>query len=133
MNEYSFQRPKLPITTGMVRPQELTAPSKNKELGKGPSFDQVLGRQLTSLDHLVFSKHAAARVDQRQVEVSAEKLERLEQGVSLARSKGLKASLILVDDTAFVVSVPNQTVITTLQGDKIKGNVFTQIDGTVII
>lgn len=133
MNELPFQRPTLPITTGLVHPRRLQTPSNDSEKGKGPSFDQVLEKQRTSLDQLVFSKHATSRVEQRQVEVTADKLERLEQGLALARNKGLKASLILVDDTAFVVSVPNQTVITTLQGDKIKGNVFTNIDGTVII
>jgi len=61
------------------------------------------------------------------------KLERLNKGVELAQQKGSEETLVLVDSTAFVVSVKNNRVITMLSNDDLKGNVFTNIDSTVII
>ena len=57
----------------------------------------------------------------------------MSEGVKLAEEKGLKNSLILVDQTAFVLNVENNKVITTVNQENLKGNVFTNIDGTVII
>ncbi|MEG0542252.1 MAG: hypothetical protein RR528_07985 [Angelakisella sp.] len=39
----------------------------------------------------------------------------------------------MIDKTAYLVSVKNSKVITTVSGDELSGNVFTNIDGTVII
>jgi flagellar operon protein len=57
----------------------------------------------------------------------------LNYGVQLATQKGLNEPLILVDRTAFVVNVSNNKVITTVNEDSLKGNVFTNIDGAVIV
>ena len=51
----------------------------------------------------------------------------------IAQQKGLDDTLILIDKTAFVVSAQNNKVITTVSENEIKGNVFTNIDGTVIV
>ena len=67
------------------------------------------------------------------MDVSSENLERLNQGVKLAEEKGLKEPLILLDSTAFVVNVKNNKVITVVHEDGLKGAVFTNIDGTVMI
>ena len=65
--------------------------------------------------------------------MSTENLERLNEGVKLAEEKGLDDTLILLDEAAFIVSVKNNTVITTVNKDEMTGNVFTNIDGTVVI
>lgn len=39
----------------------------------------------------------------------------------------------MVDSLAFIVSVPNQTVITAMDQTEADENVFTNIDGAVII
>ena len=70
---------------------------------------------------------------QRGIALTESSLSRLEEGVRLAESKGLDDTLILVDSTAFLVSVKNNKVITTVNHDELKGNVFTNIDGTVIV
>jgi len=53
--------------------------------------------------------------------------------VSKAAAKGARESLILLDDKAFVVSVRNRTVITAVDGEHLKENVFTNIDSAVIV
>ena len=60
-------------------------------------------------------------------------LERLNRGIEIAAEKGSTDSLILVDTTAFLVSVKNNKVVTTMSQEDMKGNIFTNIDSTVII
>lgn len=122
-----------PITTGIVTPNPINAP-QSTENKQGEAFADVLR---TSFQHeqaaVNFSKHAQNRINDRNIDLGDNKIERLNQGVKLASEKGLNDTLILVDKTAFIVSVKNGTVITTLNGDDLNGNVFTNIDGTVII
>jgi len=81
---------------------------------------------------LQFSRHALARVERRGIELDQATLGRLSEGVGRAASKGSRDSLVLVDGTAFVVSVSNRTVITAVGSEHMKDNVFTNIDSAVI-
>jgi flagellar operon protein len=97
----------------------------------GPSFADALS-QADQSQRLQFSKHALARVERRGIALDASTLGRLSQGVQRAASKGSRDSLVLVDGTAFVVSVSNRTVITAVGSEHMKDNVFTNIDSAVI-
>jgi flagellar operon protein len=97
----------------------------------GPSFADAL-TQADQSQQLQFSKHALARVERRGIALDASTLGRLSQGVQRAASKGSRDSLVLVDGTAFVVSVSNRTVITAVGSEHMKDNVFTNIDSAVI-
>ncbi len=81
---------------------------------------------------LQFSRHALARAQRRGIALDAATLGRLSEGVGRAASKGSRDSLVLVDGTAFVVSVNNRTVITAVGSEHMKDNVFTNIDSAVI-
>ncbi len=98
----------------------------------GPSFAQVLKEAGGSQQPLQFSRHALARVQRRGIELDPATLGRLSEGVGRAASKGSRDSLVLVDGTAFVVSVSNRTVITAVGSEHMKDNVFTNIDSAVI-
>lgn len=117
-----------PITTGI--PQTSTA-SVNDSIATA-NFDQVLRSQLQT-SGLNFSKHAVNRVVERNINVSDDNMERLNAGVEIAREKGLDDTLILVDSSAYIVSVKNNTVITTVSNEELVGNCFTNIEGTVIV
>jgi flagellar operon protein len=95
-------------------------------------FGQVFGEKLREALPLKFSRHAQERLDSRNIQLTHQQLERLDQAVSKARGKGARDSLILLDDMAFVVSVRNRTVITAVDGEARQGNVFTNIDCAVI-
>jgi flagellar operon protein len=97
----------------------------------GESFAQALERA-GGASELRFSKHALARVERRQIELDASTLQRLSEGIDRAARKGSRDSLVLVDGTAFVVSVRNHTVITAVGSEHMKDNVFTNIDSAVI-
>lgn len=98
----------------------------------GASFADALAKAGNGAGNLSFSKHALARVQRRGIELGASTLGRLSQGVDRAASKGSRDSLVLVDGTAFVVSVSNRTVITAVGSEHMKDNVFTNIDSAVI-
>jgi flagellar operon protein len=97
----------------------------------GASFADALS-QAGGQQPLQFSKHALARVERRGIELDSATLGRLSEGVGRAASKGSRDSLVLVDGTAFVVSVSNRTVITAVGSEHMKDNVFTNIDSAVI-
>ncbi len=85
-----------------------------------------------SSDSLKFSKHALNRLNDRNIELTNEQMERLTNGKNEAGEKGIKDSLILVDQLAFIVNIPNNTVVTAMDQTDNKSNVFTNIDGAVI-
>ncbi len=109
------------------------APSRAAQTPAAParSFAEEL-REAADTGRLQFSKHALERVQRRGIELDGATLQRLGEGVTRAASKGSRDSLVLVDGTAFVVSVNNHTVITAVDSEHMKDNVFTNIDSAVI-
>ena len=100
----------------------------NKSLQEGKSFQEVLNS--VKSNELVFSKHANERLLSRNIDLSDSQLERLQSGTRRAEEKGIKESLVMVDNLAFIVNVRNNTVITAVNEKDDK--VFTNIDGAVI-
>ena len=84
-------------------------------------------------DKISFSKHAAGRIEHREIPLSEDGLTRLRDGMEIARDKGLQDALILMDGSAFIVSAKNSTVITAMNSQELKNKVITNIDGTVIL
>ncbi len=103
--------------------EQLSAQSKNA----------VTAEALSENSHVRFSKHAIERINERAIDLSSERLERLNRGVSLAEEKGSDDAVIFVDSTAFLVSVKNNKVITTVSTDEMAENIFTNIDSAVIM
>ncbi len=102
----------------------------------GISFQDILTKKTDGIGRsgeVRFSKHAANRLTDRNIELTEEQVERLNLGAAKASEKGIKESLVMVDSLAFIVSVPNQTVITAMDQTETDENVFTNIDGAVII
>ena len=108
--------------------------STPKVNSSGNSFADELRSMLESSSQVQFSNHAIKRLESREIDVTEnDRLERLNRGVELAAQKGCGQSLILVDSTAYIVSVVNNKVITTVSQNDLKENVFTNIDSTVIV
>ena len=102
---------------------------------QGLSFEEILNqkREASESSELKFSKHAAMRLENRNINLSAEQSKRLENGVQKASEKGIKESLVLIDSLAFIVNVPNKTVVTAMDQGESGDNIFTNIDGAVIM
>ena len=92
-----------------------------------PSFARIL-EQTTS--EVKFSKHANERLQSRNIDLSESQKERLNQAVKTAGEKGIKESLVMLDDLAFIVNIKNNTVVTAITRGEQK--VFSNIDGAVV-
>ncbi len=101
----------------------------------GISFEEILKQkqEVAGSSELKFSKHASARLNDRNINLSQEQNERLENGVIKASEKGINESLVILDSLAFIVNVPNRTVVTAIDQNESNDNIFTNIDGAVIV
>lgn len=113
-------------------PQEQAAQKRADATLKG-EFDRTLREAQGRVGDLRFSAHALERMAQRGIELTGEELERVQDAVETAAAKGSRSSLILLDERAFVVSVANRTVVTALEGERMKDQVVTDIDSAVIL
>lgn len=95
------------------------------------SFQEILRNELGK-STLTISHHASQRMKMRGIEMSPELMNRLEGAVDKASVKGAKDTLVILDNLAFVVSVKNRTVITAIDEDSLKNNLFTNIDSAII-
>ena len=95
------------------------------------SFEEILKNKSNNYDNnVIFSKHANERLDSRGIHLTDTQMTRLNEATKLATSKGIKESLVMLDDYSFIVNTKNNTVVTALE--KQEKNVFTNIDGAVI-
>lgn len=123
-----------PIVSGNPRPEQAQkAVTEVSGAEEKDSFQSILTDMLRKNSEVNFSKHAVKRAVDHNIELTDESLTRLNEGVKMASEKNLEEPLILVGRTAFLVNIPNNTVITAVDSSDMKGNVFTNIDGTVII
>ena len=106
--------------------------SKVETKKDGMSFREILQRQSVG-GEVKFSKHAAGRLAERNIELTNVQMARLQEGAEKAGEKGIKESLVIVDELAFIVNIPNNTVITAMNQQDATENVFTNIDGAVIM
>lgn len=96
------------------------------------SFNEVLDTVVHKQD-VKFSKHAIQRMESRNIKLNSSEMNRIENGLSKANQKGIRETLILMDNKAFVASVKNKTIITATLDEQLKDSVFTNIDGAVIV
>lgn len=113
-----------PVAAPATRPAAGPAGVAGGERGFADALDRA-GR-------LAFSGHAAKRIEQRGLDLDASRMQRLEDAVARAASKGSRDSLILLDELALVVSVRTNTVITAMDEASRKEHVFTNVDSVVI-
>ena len=90
----------------------------------GISFQDILkqkkniaeaANEVSGGEGVKFSKHADMRLKQR------------------AGLKGIRESLVIMDDLAFIVNTKSKTVVTAMDQNNSEDNIFTNIDGAVII
>ena len=122
----------IPQPINPARPQGQVRKPQSQNQAVGGSFDQLLQKQVDQQSGVKFSKHAVDRMNSRGIQFNPGQLERLQSAVSQVEAKGGKESLVMIDDTALVVSVKNDTVVTVVDKSQLKNNVFTKIDSAVI-
>lgn len=92
------------------------------------SFDEIFSQEL---EQVKLSSHAMKRLESRNIKLNDVELNKIQMAVERAQSKGSKDSLVMMNDTAFIVNIPNRTIITAMDVNESKENVFTNIDSVV--
>lgn len=95
------------------------------------SFKAVLDKEIQSKDSFKISNHAAERI--KDIELDDGDMKKINEGINLAEEKGSKNSVLLYKDMALVASIENRTIITAVQKERTKENIFTNIDSVVIL
>ena len=127
---------------GALPPQQPTRQVRGRR-PDSTGFDQALDNLLRQpgaaptqapdpAGELKFSAHASRRLESRGVVVDAAEQARLEEAVSALSARGANESLVLTQDAAYVVGVPQRTVITAMSREEAVGQIFTQIDSTYV-
>jgi flagellar operon protein len=138
-----------PSVTSLPSAGGAGAPAKNKPEGKKGEFDKVLDQALQpgtagKLDDklgelgaakagLKFSAHASQRLKDRKIALDQTTMAKVTEAVDKAEAKGVQDTLVLAGDAALIVNVPNRTVVTAMDRGSMSGNVFTNIDGAVVV
>lgn len=121
------------INTPKVNPNRPINNASKTVQNNGVNFGDILNQKINESTELKFSKHAEIRLKDRNISLSEDQLKRINTAVEKANEKGVKDSLVLVDNIAMIVSIRNKTVVTVTDSNELKDNVFTNIDGAVII
>ncbi|MDR2770922.1 MAG: flagellar biosynthesis protein [Clostridiales Family XIII bacterium] len=104
------------------------------EIESGNSFRELLNRRLEGeRKELSFSKHADLRAKERNITTTAADLSRLSEACDRAAGKGVRDALIVMNDSAFIVNAGSKTIVTVVDKNEMKDNIFTNIEGAVFL
>jgi flagellar operon protein len=124
---------KKPEGEGKASFQEALGEALKSTEAKATVLDPKLSEGKTEATKLKFSNHAIERMQSRGITYSPDDLNRLGEAVKKAAAKGSKDTLVLMDSSALIVSVKNNTVVTVMDKNALKENVFTNIDSTIVM
>ncbi|KAF0825850.1 TIGR02530 family flagellar biosynthesis protein [Cytobacillus firmus] len=96
-------------------------------------FSKHLQTALENNSKLIVSKHAEQRMNQRGIEITSDRWHQIENKMHEAKKLGVNESLVLLKDAALVVSAKNNTVITAMDRQEAGTQIFTNINGTIIL
>jgi len=127
----SIKKPDMIISPNQVRSDSNL--KKHHPSKVGQDFEKIYQSEVQKNQSLRFSAHASKRLESRQISLTEQQHQKLEQAVTQAENKGVKDSLILLNRLALIVNVKNRTVVTAIEENQMNGGVFTNIDSAMII
>ena len=98
-------------------------------------FGALLNREIQTAAEpaISFSKHAQSRAAERSIQVDETLMGQLADSVERAQAKGATNILAFDATRAFIINVPHGRVITTMSQEEMEENIFTNIDGAVLL
>lgn len=119
-----------------VGPGGQPAPAQPRNAQAAPpagTFQKLLENAI--VQPVKLSGHAQERLNASKSPLTEAEMQELAGAVDRAAQKGARDALILMRERelALVVSVKNRTVITAVDGERVKENIFTNIDSAVIL
>ena len=119
------------ISEGPAIPRTRTDETAQK--GFGSLLKQQLDARDTGTQPVNFSRHALERAEERGIELTQTLMEKLADSVEKAQEKGATNILAIDDSRAFIINIPYGRVITMMSQEEMKENIFTNIDGAVLL
>lgn len=107
--------------------------SKGNKKDNANDFDEILDNSINKGDEFAISKHAAERIKARNINFNENDMKKINDGINKADEKGSNDCLIFYKDVALVANIKNRTIVTAVNKDNNKGNVFTNIDSVVLL
>lgn len=95
------------------------------------SFKDILEGAKNNGEGFTVSKHAALRLDE--INFTKEDMKEIEKGFEIAKDKNSRNTVMLYKDVALIASVENKTLITAVNRERAKDNIFTNVDSVVIL
>lgn len=95
------------------------------------SFKDILKSEISKQEDYTLSKHAANRL--KEINFTEDDMKEIGKGFKIAENKGSKNSVMFYKDVALIASIENKTVITAVDRERTKENIFTNIDSVVIL
>lgn len=127
MEKINFQHlPSSPITINHGKRVSAQQISRN-------SFAHHLQTAIQQKNELTLSKHAQKRLQERAINIDPKSWGEMEEKVLEAKKMGITDSLVLLKDAALIVSAKNNTVITAMNRAEASSQIFTNINGTIIL
>lgn len=122
------------IVNGKVVPIDIPEQAKSSpKVEKGTNFKDIFENELNKASGIKISGHAMERLKRRNIELDSTDMKKLTEAIDKADLKGARESLLLYKDIAFIASIRSKTIITAIDSENTKDNVFTNIDSAVII
>lgn len=119
-------------TAGPVHPGPATQP-RGPDRAPETSFADALRRAQGPPERLTLSAHAEQRIRQREISLTPADQAAMTEALDHLEAKGARDALLLRPDAAFVVNVPNRTVVTALDAGDLQNRVFTDIDSAYVL
>lgn len=117
------------VSPGSAGTTAKAAPAKDP--ASSTAFRQIL-EQACKEKEVIFSAHARSRLEQRQIKLNREDLQKITEAMNKAAAKGVRSPLLLYNNIALLANVPNRTIITAVDGAAEKEQIYTHIDSAVI-
>ncbi|MFZ8933110.1 MAG: TIGR02530 family flagellar biosynthesis protein [Bacteriovoracaceae bacterium] len=122
------------LIPNVTKIQEKGNEANKLEKGKSSEFGELVQKEIEREDKGInISTHAAKRLKERNIEVNSEEFYKLKDAVDKLKEKGGKESLIITNTGAYIVDVKNNTIVTAIDKENIRDNIFTKIDSTILL
>ena len=95
------------------------------------NFEDILNEVKNKNQGFIVSKHAAQRLNE--INFTEDDMNEIEKGFKIAKDKNSKNTVMIYKDVALIASIENKTLITAIEKDRAKDNIFTNVDSVVIL
>jgi len=116
-----------------IHPLQQTHFPKNKAVKSQQKNKEPFAKILSQATEVKVSKHAQQRLMERNIHISEEKWQEISRKMNEAKVKGITDALVVTEQTTLVVSTKNNTVVTALLSEEANNQIFTNINGAIVM